>query len=138
MQLEPGVARQLLSAPVAPALAPAPAPAPAVLDRVLRQAPGIPLLSHGGSVKAKGVKRGSGRSMLSFSAHHAVVGLWQAVAPKVLMKQHSQDERFWHFDLSCAQGVVLCLFSSEKLRSTYGYSKVMYTPLHEELCLLFS
>lgn len=65
MQLELGVARQLLPAPVAPALALA--PAPAVLDQVPRQALGIPLLSHGSIVKANGVKRGGGRSMLSFS-----------------------------------------------------------------------
>lgn len=63
MQLELGVARQLLPAPMAPALA----LAPAVLDQVPRQALGIPLLSHGSIVKANGVKRGGGRSMLSFS-----------------------------------------------------------------------
>lgn len=114
MQLELGVARQLLPAPVAPALALA--PAPAVLDQVPQQALGIPLLSHGSIVKAKGVKRGGGRLMLSFSVHHEVVGLLQEVAPEVLTKQLSQDERFWHFDLSWAQGVVLCLFPSEKLR----------------------
>lgn len=61
-------------------------------------------------MKAKGVKRGGGRSMLSFSAHHVVVGLWQAVAPEVLTKQHS------HF------GILTCLVLRE-LSCVYSLHK---------------
>lgn len=78
---------------------------------------GRPWASHCSPMAALWRQRGWSGAVGGWCSHILlVVGLWQAVAPEVLTKQLSQDERFWHFDMSCAQGVVLCLFSSEKLR----------------------